>query len=556
MAAALRALPDNSQDHRIAPVVQVAVGKSHALLLTDEGVVYSWGSNNDFGQLGRVSMTKPKMMEPTPLLTGLKQEIIVQIACGMNHCLALTNKGALYSWGSNKAGQLGVEGFSTQTPLSELSEKAPKHVKRFTGTENGLAARSCSCGPESSACVTTKGEVYVWGAISYYLIGQYTGKYARGENCTVPVKIRGLPQDPKLADEWCPDQVSIYKDSFACSMSKLNIEDDMVDLISSLKTRSAALTTMKRLKTQEKEQKPSGADGIFALEELRHLNDEFLAAQKALKEQMEETDQQLHDLRSELAHCKRELTICDQQDSALTEAERSFEEQREEAGDSAVQRRALETKLHDISHFKSSNQRKRMQLLKSRDDTERELLRLTQELTLFTNQQRQLESRARMIRSFQGDQSSRAGNTGDEGLKMADSKRRELDATEPMKLAGVGRFMGLKEVISISDRSLHDVSSSLKEVRAAASNSGDASILEAVLEENLELRKAINALIEEKRSRAEFGSYGDKQEGRENEVVAKGLLQFFEEARGQQPGTSEPVRANEASSGLGMLGFG
>lgn len=271
---------------------------------------------------------------------------------------------------------------------------------------------------------------------------------------------------------------------------------------------------------------------------------------------MEDMENQLRSLRSELAHCKRELTICDQQDSALAEAERTFEVKRDDVLDSAVQRRALETKLRDISHFKSSNQRKRMHLLKSRDDTGRDLLKLTQELTLFTNEQRQLESRARMIRSFQGDQGSRAGNTGDEGLKMADSKRRVLAATEPMELSGIGRFMGLKEVISISDRSLHDVSSSLKEVRAAASNSGDSAILEEVLEENLELRKAINNLIEEKRNRAEFGAYGDKQDDQENEIVSKGLLQFFEEARCRPTGTSEPAPAQAASTGFGMLGLG
>ena len=35
-------------------IVSVAVGESHSLALSAEGVVYSWGSNQ-FGQLGRSS---------------------------------------------------------------------------------------------------------------------------------------------------------------------------------------------------------------------------------------------------------------------------------------------------------------------------------------------------------------------------------------------------------------------------------------------------------------------------------------------------------------------
>ncbi|CAJ1344899.1 unnamed protein product [Effrenium voratum] len=517
----LRSLPAAAADNH-ACVVQVAVGKAHALLLTDEGVLYSWGANNDCGQLGRVCYNQEKMLKPAPVIAGIKQEIIVQIACGLNHCLALTQKGALYAWGHNRAGQLGVDGFNTHAAVEDLAVSAPTYVKSFNGQDGSLCARSCSCGPESSACVTVRGEVYVWGAISYYLIGSQK-KYGGGENATVPVCIKSLPKE-LYADDMGPDQVSLYKDTVACNISKLNIEDDMASLIQSLKTRSSQLLSVLRTKRAEANDRPTGGEDDFDVEELRQLHHDFQNQKKVLQTQMDDLQKQLSSYRTELARVKRELTVCDQQDAALTETARNLEARKDQVEASAANRRTLETKLHDISHFKSSNQRKRLQLLNERDETERQLLRLTQELTLAMNQQQQFDSRTRMIRSLHGEAGNKSSSLDEKGLKVLDMKRRELAATEPVKLAGTGRFNGLHEIVEISDGALHDVSSSLKEVRAAAGSDG--AFLEEVLEDNLQIRKEINALIQARKDQAELGALNE--EG--TKVVEEGLLQFFQEA--------------------------
>lgn len=517
----LRSIPAVAEGNH-ALVVQVAVGKAHALMLTDEGVIYSWGPNNDFGQLGRVCSTQDKMLLPSPITAGIKQEIMVQIACGSNHCLALTQKGAIFAWGQNKAGQLGVDGFNIHAPLTELAVNLPTPVKFFNGQEGALCARSCSCGPESSACVTVRGEVYAWGAISYYLMGAEK-KYGAGENCTVPVCIKDLPKE-LCADESGPDQVSLYKDSMACNVAKLNSEDDMASLVRSLKTRSSQLLSVLRTKRAEASDRPTGGEDEFDIEELRQLNHNFQTSKKALQSKMDALEKEFGSYRTELARVKRELTVCDQQDAALTETARNLEARKDQVGDSAADKRTLETKLHDISHFKSSNQRKRLQLLNDRDETERQLLHLTQALTVALNQQQQFESRTRMIRSLHGDSGSKTNTLDEKGLKVADDKRRELAATEPMQLAGSGRFDGLHEIVEMSDGALQDVSSSLKEVRAGADGDGD--VLEQVLEDNLEVRKEINALIQERRIRAECGAYDDTG----TDIQEQGLLQFFSEA--------------------------
>mmetsp|Transcript_8981 Transcript_8981/g.20938 ORF Transcript_8981/g.20938 Transcript_8981/m.20938 type:complete len:548 (+) Transcript_8981:31-1674(+) len=540
---AVQDLPEGKDN--FAFVVQVAVGKTHSLLLTDEGIPYSWGTKNEYGQLGRACHNQDKMLKPAPIIGSIKQEIIVQIACGLHHCLALSQKGALFAWGNNKAGQLGVEGFSADTPPTELAVTVPTYVKHFEGQDNSLCARSCSCGPESSACVTVRGEVYVWGAVSYYMLGaqkKYTGK----ENCTVPVCIKSLPKE-LYADESGPDQVSVYKDTLASNVAKLNIEDDVANLITSLKGRSSQLLSVRRMKKAEAQDRPSRSEDNFDVEELRQLNNDFQKQKKDLEIQMDQVQKQLASYRSELARMKRELTVCDQQDAALTETARNLEARKDQVGDSAA--RTLETKLHDISHFKSSNQRKRLQLLNIRDETERKLLQLTQELTLAMNKQQQFDSRARMIRSLHGDEGSKPGGADESGLKVADMKRQELAATEAIRLSGSGRFNGLHEIFEVSGRALQDVSSSLKEVRAAASG-GDGAVLEHVLEDNLELRKELNALIQGRREMSETGSFN--AEG--SEVVEEGLLQFFQEAALVLPDKGSAAKQSKMA-GSSLLGW-
>jgi hypothetical protein len=47
-------------------------------------------------------------LQPTPVL-HLKETVIVDVSSGGHHCLALTNDGRLWSWGSNCFGELGIQ---------------------------------------------------------------------------------------------------------------------------------------------------------------------------------------------------------------------------------------------------------------------------------------------------------------------------------------------------------------------------------------------------------------------------------------------------------------
>ncbi len=79
---------------------------SYALAADSNGVVYSWGVNNQ-GQLGDNSLTNrttPVLVNNTGVLSG---KVIKKVSASGLFSLALDNNGVVYAWGYNNVGQLG-----------------------------------------------------------------------------------------------------------------------------------------------------------------------------------------------------------------------------------------------------------------------------------------------------------------------------------------------------------------------------------------------------------------------------------------------------------------
>lgn len=93
----------------IEGVVKLSCGSNHVLALTADGSLYTWGRAND-GQLGhRVSRRAQNLVD------GLRPRRVggiprmADIGSGANHSFAIDLTGAVYGWGFNNAGQVGVE---------------------------------------------------------------------------------------------------------------------------------------------------------------------------------------------------------------------------------------------------------------------------------------------------------------------------------------------------------------------------------------------------------------------------------------------------------------
>lgn len=90
------------ETQKLKNITRVAAGNGISMALNAKGSVSTWGYG-EFGQLGNGSST---IAATAPVSAGVSGKV-VEIACGVQHCMAVTESGALYTWGRNRDGQLG-----------------------------------------------------------------------------------------------------------------------------------------------------------------------------------------------------------------------------------------------------------------------------------------------------------------------------------------------------------------------------------------------------------------------------------------------------------------
>ncbi|KAL0272513.1 UNVERIFIED_CONTAM: hypothetical protein PYX00_005450 [Menopon gallinae] len=137
-------------------IIQISCGQSHSLALTNGGELYSWGGNSH-GQLGLGSRV-PYELQPV-LVKSLVGIPIAFIACGANHSFAVSKSGAIYGWGKNDYGQLGLN--------DEVDRLYPTQLK----TLRSIRVKYIACGEDFSAFLSADGGVFTCGAGQYGQLG-------------------------------------------------------------------------------------------------------------------------------------------------------------------------------------------------------------------------------------------------------------------------------------------------------------------------------------------------------------------------------------------------
>jgi E3 ubiquitin-protein ligase HERC2 len=119
-------------------VVQVAAGNHHNLALDSKGRVYSWG----LGLRGRLGHGDDKNRFVPALIEAIASENIepLSVHCGWAHSAIVTKyKGQVYTWGCNASHQLGGTGLmgdhSDQTPKRVTQWLDAPHKKKNNGKE-------------------------------------------------------------------------------------------------------------------------------------------------------------------------------------------------------------------------------------------------------------------------------------------------------------------------------------------------------------------------------------------------------------------------------------
>ncbi|XP_021936482.1 probable E3 ubiquitin-protein ligase HERC4 isoform X2 [Zootermopsis nevadensis] len=139
-------------------ITRASCGSSHTVAVNEWGQVFSWGSDVH-GQLGTGLGENNDMQLNPKMIKTLATSHVIQITCGYDHSLALTKDGALYAWGSNSYGQLG---FGNQN-----GHQKPAVISSLTGIPIAFIA----CGGNHSFAVSISGAVYGWGKNCFGQLG-------------------------------------------------------------------------------------------------------------------------------------------------------------------------------------------------------------------------------------------------------------------------------------------------------------------------------------------------------------------------------------------------
>ncbi|TKW30578.1 hypothetical protein SEVIR_2G047400v4 [Setaria viridis] len=126
----------------------VAAAKHHTVIATEVGELFTWGSNRE-GQLGYPSVDT----QSTPRrVSSLKQRIIA-VAAANKHSAAVADTGEVFTWGCNKEGQLG---YGTSNSASNCIPRMVEYLK-------GKVFRGVSAAKYHTIVLGVDGEVFTWG---------------------------------------------------------------------------------------------------------------------------------------------------------------------------------------------------------------------------------------------------------------------------------------------------------------------------------------------------------------------------------------------------------
>ena len=154
-------------------LLEIALGSSHCVAVGRGGDCFVWG-DGDAGQLGLGNLDNNKQIAINNSFPPIKQ-----VSAGSNHTTVVTMTGGVYTWGHCANGRLGI-GDTERVGI-------PDHQKFFFPVPSCLSTletiRQISCGTDHTLAIGLSG-LWVWGSGA-------GGKLGLGDNLdrTSPVLI-------------------------------------------------------------------------------------------------------------------------------------------------------------------------------------------------------------------------------------------------------------------------------------------------------------------------------------------------------------------------------
>ncbi len=158
---------------------EVSCGLHHVLAVTVNGAVFAWGSNQS-GQLGLGTLDPTSVHTPREVSTMSPPRECAHVAGGEAHSLLLTVGGAVFACGEGTYGQLGVGDLPGKRARGADERRSTTCLPAFTkvvwNAEDDPAqmVSQVSAGWGHSAFVTVSGELYTFGWGFYQQLGHGT----------------------------------------------------------------------------------------------------------------------------------------------------------------------------------------------------------------------------------------------------------------------------------------------------------------------------------------------------------------------------------------------
>ncbi|KAL4576829.1 hypothetical protein LXL04_012929 [Taraxacum kok-saghyz] len=134
-------------------IKSISSAKFHSVAVSAHGEVYTWGFGRG-GRLGHpdfdIHSGQAAVITPRQVTSGLGARRVKAIAAAKHHTVAATEGGEVFTWGSNREGQLGYTSVDTQA--------TPRRVSSLKSKIVAIAAAN-----KHTAVVSDSGEVFTWG---------------------------------------------------------------------------------------------------------------------------------------------------------------------------------------------------------------------------------------------------------------------------------------------------------------------------------------------------------------------------------------------------------
>jgi alpha-tubulin suppressor-like RCC1 family protein len=158
-------------------VVDIDAGRIHSLAVTVEGGLHTWGMGLAIGHGGDNNTSRLVPAKVTG--GGIGEAMVVQVAAGEYHAMALTASGELWAWGKGHRGQLGHG--------DKANLAVPRVVDGIEGAVTGMAGSS-----SHSLVTTAEGRVLAFGGKAPFAACGGLGLGAGVEEALTPTVIDGI----------------------------------------------------------------------------------------------------------------------------------------------------------------------------------------------------------------------------------------------------------------------------------------------------------------------------------------------------------------------------